>query len=125
MAFFPNVLATSRFVVENARYVTIDRSRVEGVADHLATHSNEAPTFDCNRHLCGTDPEVANFVLVLDTLNFSFWPDPERQRWTVTYGGETLNGYWALVAALRRALANGVPLTNAAFLAAITPDELG
>jgi hypothetical protein len=122
---YPPILATTRFVVENARLVTIDRERVAAVADDLAARKLNPTTYDCERHLCGTDPAVANFVLVLDTLNFSFWADPGESRWRVTDRGETANGYWALVAALRRALDEGVPLTEAGYLATITKDELG
>lgn len=111
------VLASTRFVVENARFVTIDRERVSAVARELAARQPPAVAYDCTRHVCGTEPWVANFVLVLDTLNFSFWPDPGQPRWRIRYHGETVDGYWALVAALRRALDEGIPLTNAAYLA--------
>jgi hypothetical protein len=125
VTFNPDVLATTRFVVDNSRDVAIDQAGVERVAADLITHSRNIVTYDCTRHLCGTSTEVANFVLVLDTLNFSFWPDPGKARWTISAKGELLNGYWALVAALRRAMAKGVPLTDAAYLSAITAEALG
>lgn len=115
----PAVLATTRIVVENARFVIVDQDRVKAVADELVRRSVQPVAYDCQRHLCGPDPMVANFVLVLDTLNFSFWPDPGSPRWRVNYQGESLDGYWALVAALRRALDEGIPITNAAYLAAL------
>lgn len=118
------VLATTRFVVENARYVMIDTERVAAIADELARRSTRALEYDCARHLCGPDPRVANFVLVLDTLNFSFWPDPGQPRWRVSYRGETANGYWALVAALRRALDEGTPILEAGYLAEASDAEV-
>jgi hypothetical protein len=124
MSSLPTVLSTTRFVVDNARYVSIDQDRVEDVAVELAAGPVQPVTYDCNRHLCGTEPDVANFVLVLDTLNFSFWADPGQERWRVMIDGETLDGYWALVAMLRRALASGVPLTDATFLAGFSVDAL-
>lgn len=120
----PAVLATTRFVVENARFVIIDQDRVQAVADELIRRGVQPIAYDCQRHLCGADPSVANFVLVLDTLNFSFWPDPGVPRWRVSYGGETLDGYWALVAALRRAQDEGIPITDAAYLAALDQPSL-
>lgn len=43
-------------------------------------------------------------ILVLDTLNFSFWtPDPDK-KFVVGYKGKTYTGYWSLVAAIDRAL---------------------
>lgn len=125
MAETLDVLGTTRYVVENARYVVVDQEKVEAVADRLSERELQPVTYDCARHLCGTEPRVANFVLVLDTLNFSFWPGPNQPRWTVTYRGETVNGYWALVAALRRALDEGIPITDATFLAGLTEERLG
>ncbi len=118
------VLATTRFVVENARYVEINHDRIAAVADDLAARQLPTPAYDCTRHVCGTEPWVANFVLVVDTLNFSFWPDPGQARWRVTVHGETLDGYWALVAALRRALDEGVPLVDAGYLARVSDEEV-
>src|SRR5581483_9671223 len=118
------VLATTRFVVENARYVAIDHERVAAVADDLIARRAPAFAYDCARHVCGTEPWIANFVLVLDTLNFCFWPDPGQPRWRVSARGETLDGYWALVAALRRALDEGVPLTDARYLANVCDAEV-
>lgn len=118
------VLASTRVVVENARYVTIDLDRVAAIAGELAARPLSPVTYDRSRHLCGSEPWVANFVLVLDTLNFSFWPDPGEPRWRVSYRGETVDGYWALVAALRRALDEGVPLTDASYLAALSEADV-
>jgi len=119
-----DVLTTTRFVIENAREVTIDQAGVRVVADQLAVRALHPTAFDCDRHLCGTDLRVANFALVLDTLNFSFWPDPGAPRWRVTYQGETLDGYWALVAALRRALDEGIPILDADYLADVSEGSL-
>jgi hypothetical protein len=118
------VLASTRFVVDNSRYVTIDHDQVNAVADQVANRAAAPTTYDCSRHLCGTNPEVANFVLVLDTLNFSFWPDPGQRRWEVVVDGRRLDGYWALVAALRRAVDEAVPILNARFLQNIPASTL-
>jgi len=124
MVLNPAVLATTRFVVENARYVVIDSGHVDSVAQELAERSLSAPTFDRVHHPSGPEPWVANFILVLDTLNFSFWPDPGQPRWQVTYDGTTYDGYWALVAALRRAVDENVPLTDSAYLAQLSDADV-
>jgi len=118
------VLASTRVVVENARYVTIDSDRVAAVAEELAARRAPPVTYDCARHVCGPEPWVANFILVLDALNFSFWPDPGQARWRVSDRGETVNGYWALVAALRRALDEGIPLADASYLSALSEADV-
>lgn len=124
MSYRPAVLATTRFVVENARFVTIDQERVAAVADEILTRSLTPPAYDCARHVCGTERWVANIVLVQDTLNFSFWPDEGQPRWRVADGDTLVNGYWALTAALRRALVEGVPLADASYLAQVSETDL-
>ena len=65
--------------------------------------------------------ETANFILVLDALNFCFWGEP---RWVVTFEGQRYNGYWALAAALTRAMRQGIPLIDAEYLAQISEQQV-
>lgn len=62
---------------------------------------------------------MANWVLLLDALNFSFWGKPGQPRWRVEWQGQVYDGYAALAAALTRATLAGVPLWDAQFLAAL------
>ncbi len=68
--------------------------------------------------------EHARWLFVVDTVNFSFWPDHGKPRWSVEYGGRKWSGYWALAASLKRAYEEGLPITNAAFLAELSRDTL-
>lgn len=114
-------------VVERARLVSIDRDKIEETADQLIDLDVPEPVWDELHPVGRDDAETANLVLVLDALNFCFWQPPgsQRLRWSVTWQGQTYDGYWALAAALRRAQENGVPLADAGFLAALTEDEVG
>jgi hypothetical protein len=120
------VLLSTGMVVDTASLVTIDHDRVAATADQLAGSEAPAPNWADLHPVGSTDAETANLVLVLDALNFCFWqiPNSERRRWSVTYQGETYNGYWALAAALKRSVEAGIPLADANFLAALTEDEM-
>ena len=48
--------------------------------------------------------ETVDWIVVLDTLNFSFWTDEDVEPWTVRYEGQDYTGYWALCASINRAL---------------------
>jgi Potential Queuosine, Q, salvage protein family len=66
------------------------------------------------------------WVLALDSLNFCFWsaaPDP-NDRWRVEWGGVAHDGYWALVAALRRGIDEGFELWNPAALANLSDADV-
>jgi Queuosine salvage protein len=112
------VLATTRRVIERARDVRIDLDQVEAVADELLGVVAEQPSWDDALHFRDGTWRTAGWIFVLDALNFCFWsedPDPE-ERWRVEYEGELYDGYWALAAALRRAVDEGKPIWDPRFL---------
>jgi hypothetical protein len=123
------VLATTWPVVRQAAWVEIDRERVEAVAEELAGRQAAPEPWASPFHF--TDPadpdRTAMWVFVLDTLNFCFWserPNPE-DRWRVAYRGEHVDGYWALAAALTRAMEEGASICDPVYLAMINATDLG
>ena len=108
------VLESTRAVMDAARDVTIDQQAVDRLASRLADRGVEAPAWRVWPHWWEDSDRAADYVLVLDALNFCFWGEP---RWRVQYEGRVLDGYWALAACLRRALEAGVPLLDPAYLA--------
>jgi hypothetical protein len=112
------VLATTARVIQHANDVRIDRERVEGVADQLLNEPAQAPGWEDSLHFRDGTWRTAGWVFVLDALNFCFWsedPDP-AQRWRVEYQDELYDGYWALAAALRRAVDEGRPIWDPRYL---------
>ncbi|KAI9599390.1 hypothetical protein BDF19DRAFT_428571 [Syncephalis fuscata] len=60
-------------------------------------------------------PLIGNWIFIIDLLNFSFWSD---------YNGQSYTGYWALCAAINRAMGEGIPITQASFYANATDEQL-
>lgn len=63
------------------------------------------------------DESTANFIFLMDLLNFCFWsdtPDPEKC-FSIEYHGQKFTGYWSLVAAIHRALEEDFPITTPSF----------
>lgn len=58
-------------------------------------------------NLCNLPLQALNWVFVVDTMNFSFWPEEETQQCEVTYKGTTYTGYMTLCAAITRAMEEG------------------
>ncbi|KAF9184837.1 hypothetical protein BGZ51_003102 [Haplosporangium sp. Z 767] len=64
-------------------------------------------------------------IFLVDLLNFSFWSEididdtgvPHPDRYRVTFDGVGYTGYWSMVAAINRALKEGIPITTPAFFA--------
>jgi len=119
------VLTSTAPVVRDAKLVRLDSGAILALAARWATAPWPASdaAFAALHFADGTE-RTANWVLLLDALNFCFWADAGRARWRVAWQGETLDGYNALAAALSRAVADGRPLWDAAYLAALDAETL-
>jgi hypothetical protein len=118
------VLKTTQYVVEKSRMVTIDESEVARFSRWLIEDSVEVPQWNPNYHFCDGTEDTVSYLLVLDSLNFCFWPIPEGERWKIEYKSEELSGYYAMAAALKKAVEEKIPITNPEYLADISLDEL-
>lgn len=77
---------------------------VEGLARRI--RDLPVPPWEGRYHFRGEDELTLRYLLVLDALNFCFWPlsPGTGEKWGVPGpGGEPLTGYFALAYALRRA----------------------
>ncbi|KAF9919373.1 hypothetical protein BX616_005416 [Lobosporangium transversale] len=76
---------------------------------------------------------TVDWIFLVDLLNFSFWSEididdtgvPHPDRYRVTFDGIGYTGYWSMVAAINRALHEGIPITTPSFYASQEklPDE--
>lgn len=119
------VLSATAEVVRSARLVRIDRPAIEALARRWAGAPwPEQDGLDALHFADGTE-RTANWVLLLDALNFCFWGEPGQPRWRVEWRGYTFDGYNALAAALSRAVDEGHSLWDAAYLANLSAQDLG
>lgn len=63
-------------------------------------------------------PESINWIFLIDSLNFSFWPN-ENEEFTID--GEV--GYWALCAAIKRAIHEQIPITDPNYYRKMTIEQ--
>jgi hypothetical protein len=111
------VLTSTAPVVRAARRVRIEPAALAALAARWAEDDWPRDSELDALHFRDGSERTANWVLLLDALNFCFWGEPHGPRWRVEWRGETLDGYAALAAALSRALEEGHPLWDAAYLA--------
>ncbi|OWF56555.1 UPF0553 protein C9orf64 homolog [Mizuhopecten yessoensis] len=119
----------SRLIAETSKDVTINDHGVQKLAKLMYecvktktyTIANWKSSHELNPQKM-TKAQV-DWVFVADTLNFSFW-SMEDTKFKVTYKDTEYSGYWSWVAALNRALDNGIPLTDPSYYASISKEEL-
>ncbi|WP_052889741.1 queuosine 5'-phosphate N-glycosylase/hydrolase [Thermogemmatispora carboxidivorans] len=125
------VLSSTRCVVEDGEHVWINSEQIQALSERWAEligpagagASGPSAGYDRYHFFDGSERSV-NWILLLDALNFCFWPEKNQPRWGITYQGEHLSGYWAEAAALTRAVEEGRPIWDAAYLRAMSREEL-
>lgn len=145
-----DVLKTTAFVIQRARFVKIDRDAIERAADALAQTRAEPPAWNYDYHFFDGTERTVNYLFLLDALNFCFWGKP---KWGIAYKPSVvtsraaakrspnnagiaaaqksrlamtrrLDGYWALAASLKRALEDDPHFADAEALARLAPRAL-
>ncbi len=115
------VLATTAPVAARARSLAIDMRRIATVARVRSLLPVPVPEWNYDYHFFDGTERSIMYIFLLDALNFSFWGEP---RWKVHWHGQTLDGYWALAAALKRAALSHPEVLEADRLAEMPPLEL-
>ena len=111
------VLQSAERVAEESLSVSIDRDALARFCGDLISNGLPVPAWEHRYHLAGSPEETVAYLLVLDSVNFCFWPCAGKAKWAFQCGEERLSGYYALGAALKQAAHSGVPITRARYLA--------
>ncbi|XP_046911339.2 queuosine 5'-phosphate N-glycosylase/hydrolase [Dermatophagoides farinae] len=107
---------SAEFVMSVADHVTINTNAVKELATKLkesvALNEYDLKKWKSDNPLHPQEmiDKSIDQIFFIDSLNFSFWPD-ENQDFSIE--GEI--GYWALCAAVKRALDEKIPLTNSEY----------
>jgi hypothetical protein len=124
MARMIEVLATAREVTEQSAHVHIDRKALTAFSEMLLGRPVPAGTWEPEYHFAGEGEFTVSYLLVLDTINFCFWPNKGKPRWEIPCKSGWLSGYYGLAVALKTALESGIPLADAEYLASLTLEQL-
>uniref|UniRef100_A0A0B7A0U7 Queuosine 5'-phosphate N-glycosylase/hydrolase n=2 Tax=Arion vulgaris TaxID=1028688 RepID=A0A0B7A0U7_9EUPU len=124
-----NPRQAGRYITENCNDVFIEDKGVKSLAkllyDKVKTGSLDVTMWRQHELNPQTmDENAVNWVFVSAVLNFSFWSANETEKYMVKYKGKEHTGYWALCAAMNRALDEGFQLTDPTFYATVELDTL-
>jgi len=68
------VLETTKYVAEKSRLVWIDKQALARFVQKLCGNEIKVPQWDPCYHFCDGTEDTVSYLLVLDSLNFCFWP---------------------------------------------------
>lgn len=113
------ILKSAKIVADSSSFVAINGSRIPDAARMVRARLEQGLSDAQDSFGATGDLERdVQLVFLLDAVNFSFWPDPDRPRWQVTWPAEKANigGWFSLVNVFKRAFANNVPVLDADYL---------
>ena len=111
-------------VVEASQDVSIDLARLADHAGWMAYEELPPPAFILPFPLELDRDGIVDFVLTATCVNFAFTDFATRERWEVVHDGRALADADGMHFCLQRALAEGVPVTDGAWLSEVTEDDL-
>lgn len=119
-----DIVTGAEYVMDRARSVSIDESALVALADAVERRLERG--IDTIETAFGTTGNLAhdvNIVFFETVVNFCFWADKNEDKWEVERDGVRLGGWYSLAACFERAISNGVPVYDAAYMANLTPGE--
>jgi hypothetical protein len=114
------ILEGVEWVVNRNRHVRIDQDRLLHVSQELDPDRLQLPDWQVPVVPAWRDERLVDFFLLFNAINFCYWG---QHKWTISYQGQPYDGAFGMMAALTRALDEGYPLLDGAFLARIGEDE--
>jgi Potential Queuosine, Q, salvage protein family len=119
-------------VVAQARDVSIDADRLAEHAAWMAYEELPPPVFLSTGEPHGSPvspflpdrQRIADFVLTATTINFAFTDFETRRRWEIEEGGRVFADADGLHFCLHRALREGIPVLDGAWLREVEADDL-
>ncbi len=119
------VLKATRWVTENASHVKINSKAIQKAVELFLKKKPITQNFwSTEIHFFDGTEETVRWIFLLDTLNHCFWPDPGNPPWAVFHNNKEYSGYEGLAVSLKRAIEEGIPLTDPDFLITLNENML-
>jgi hypothetical protein len=99
------------------RHVQIVASRIAELCAGIAAEDLKLPAWDFPAFCRRDSDALAGQILLFNAVNFCYWGDPA---WAVEFRGERLGGSLGMLACIHRALDEGLPILDGAYLAQLS-----
>ena len=120
------VLRSVAHVVERSQHVRTSEDAVDRVAGWMAYEEFSFPRGGAAGEFdVGSDPhDIIDVTMLIATLNFAFTDFDTGRKFEARHKGRTWSDSLGMFACLHKALSNGIPLLDGAYLASITRSDL-
>ncbi len=120
-----NILNSTKSVLENARFVSLDTSKIDDLAKRIDDKIKEGlESADEHFGRAGNLKDDIQLVFVEDVVNFCFWAEKNKEKWKVEWKGRKTDGGWySLKTCFERAINSKIPILNPEYIASIRRKE--
>lgn len=101
-----DVLEGTKYVVDNSRFVKINREKIKKLAGKWSGSELAIPEWDTRYHFFDDSERTCEYLFVLNSINFCFWAKNENDKWKIDYNGKKIGGYNALAFLLKKIFEN-------------------
>ena len=118
------VLDSLRPVIEHSRDVQTHVDKIVEVAHWMAYEEHPRPQYASPIAIDKPPLQANDFILVADSIDTAFTDFSNHVKFQMDYAGEHWSDSEALFACMKRALDEGIPFLDGAYLARVTKPEL-
>ncbi|KAK4880490.1 hypothetical protein RN001_008636 [Aquatica leii] len=116
---------SGKLIAELSKHVQINSEGIKELGNKIVQRANQGKVsvhnFSQNGiHPKSWNPNALDWLFVVDTLNFCFWHVDGEVKWKV----DNQSGYFALCAAINRAVKEGIDILNPNYYSTITKEQL-
>lgn len=121
----PNpVLASLEPVIRNAKFVKLDLDALKQQAAQLSPEQLAPANWKFPHYIDEDSRRTMDFFLVANSINFLFFNPENGDKFKTEFNGKEYTGADAMIAGLKRAMQEGVPLLDAQFLANVSREQM-
>lgn len=119
-----DLLEPVRYVVDNSQDVSINNGKIDEFVANYKPVDVEHWLNACPFEYKGFEDfrDEIDYRFLVDSQVFCFWGYPNK--WTMSYQGMELDGWWAMLASFKKAYEDGLPVLDGEWLANLSMDEV-
>ena len=117
------IIDSIKYVVDNSKYVKINKDEINKVIDIIKNHHVKTwLDYDYLGLQDFNEDQIMLYLILCESLNFCYWDS--LTKWKAEYKGEWYSGSYGLFYAISKAIHNGYNLLDINYLDKITKNEV-
>ena len=121
----PNpVVASLQSTIDNAKHVDMDLDAIKKSARELTPEQLKPADWRFPHYIDEDSPKTIDFFLLSNSINFLFFDPKTMEKFKTEFEGKEYTGSEGMIACIKRAMKEGVPILDASFLSQVKPEQM-